>query len=247
MNVESFFQLYSDLPRLGPGSDACTREALKRLPVPPPSPRVLDVGCGTGRQTLVLAEALRARILAVDLHRPYLDRLEHDARARKLEAFIQTRQADMGALELPEASVDLLWSEGAIYHLGFGPGLRRWRPLLASGGLVAVTECTWLTDARPAEAARFWSEGYPTMGSTPENRATAEAEGYEVLDTFTLPRSAWWDDYYSPLLQRIERLRPTADADLREVLSATEHEIDLFRRHGDSYGYVFYLLRLRAN
>lgn len=242
MNIEAFFTLYSDLPQFGPGSAACTLEALKRLPALPPSPRVVDLGCGSGRQTLVLADALRTRILAVDLHRPYLDRLEQEARTRNLDAFIEARQADMGTLELPASSVDLLWSEGALYHLGFGPGLRRFRPMLAPGGHVAVTECTWLTDSRPAEAARFWAEAYPSMGSIPENRTIAEAEGYEVLGTFTLPHSAWWD-YYGPLLQRIERLRPTADAALREVFAATQGEIDLFRRYGDSYGYVFYLLR----
>lgn len=247
MSAEAFFTLYSGLPRYGPGSDACTREALRRLPALPPSPRVVDLGCGTGRQTRVLAEALRTRVLAVDLHRPYLDQLEAEARARGLDGFIEVRQQDMGALEVPPASVDLLWSEGAIYHLGFGPGLRRWRPLLAPGGLAAITECSWLTDARPDGAARFWAEAYPPMGSIPDNRATAEAEGYEVLDTFTLPPAAWWDDYYTPLVQRLERLRPTADAALREVIAATEAELDLFRRHGDSYGYVFYLLRSRTS
>ena len=245
MNLDAFFALYRDLPQFGPGTDDCTREALKRLSALPPSPRVLDVGCGAGRQTLVLAEALRTRVLAVDLHRPYLDQLEHAARARGLGALIETRQADMGALDLPAGSVDLLWSEGALYHLGFGPGLRLLRPLLASGGHAAVTDCTWLTDTRPAEAARFWEAGYPTMGNVAENRATAEAEGYEVLDTFPLPRSAW-DAYYAPLLQRIEHLRPTADAALREVISETEREVHLWRQHGDSYGYVFYLLRRRA-
>ncbi|MFP2926344.1 SAM-dependent methyltransferase [Pyxidicoccus sp. 3LG] len=245
MNLDAFFTLYSGLPRYGPGHEACTREALKRLPALPPSPRVLDVGCGNGSQTLVLADSLRTRVLAVDLHAPFLDELQQAARARNLEGLIETRQADMGALELPTGSVDLLWSEGAIYHLGFGPGLRRWRPLLAPGGCAAVTECTWLTDTRPADVARFWADAYPTMGNLAENRATAEAEGYEVLDTFTLPPSAWWDSYYTPLLQRVEQLRPTADAALREVIAATEAEIDLFRRHGDTYGYVFYLLRRR--
>ncbi|WP_233595722.1 MULTISPECIES: HipA domain-containing protein [Corallococcus] len=243
--ANAFFTLYSELPRLGPGSDACTREALRRLPPLSFSPRVLDLGSGTGRQTLVLAETLGTRVTAVDLHRPYLEQLEREARERGLVDAIVTRQEDMGALTLPPASVDLLWSEGAIYLMGFGPGLRRWRPLLASGGLVAVTECSWLTDARPPEAARFWSDAYPSMASIADNRSTAEAEGFTVLDTFTLPASAWWDEYYTPLLQRIERLRPSADPALREVIAATEQEVGLFRRHGDSYGYVFYLMRLR--
>ena len=244
MNLDAFFALYRDLPQLGPGSDVCTREALKRLPPLPPSPRVVDVGCGVGRQTLVLAETLRTRVLAVDLYPLYLEQLEREAHARNLSAFIEPRRADMGALDLPAGSVDLLWSEGAIYHLGFGPGLHRWRPLLAPSGLAAVTECSWLTGDRPAEAVRFWNEAYPIMGTVPENRATAEREGYEVLDTFTLPASAWWD-YYTPLLQRVERMRPTADASLREVIQETEREIALYRDHGHSYGYVFYLLRVQ--
>jgi hypothetical protein len=45
-----------------------------------------------------------------------------------------------------------------------------------------------------------------------------------VLDTFPLPRSAW-EASSTPLLQRIERLRPTVDAGLREVLSETEREL----------------------
>ncbi|MFP2897377.1 HipA domain-containing protein [Corallococcus sp. 4LFB] len=195
--------------------------------------------------SLVLARELGTRVTAVDLHRPYLDRLEREAREQGLSDAIVTRQEDMGALTLPPASFDLIWSEGAIYVMGFGQGLRQWRPLLAPGGQVAVTECSWLTDVRPPEAVRFWSAAYPSMAHVAQNRATAEAAGFTVLDTFTLPASAWWDDYYTPLLQRIDRLRPTADAALREVIAAAEQEVNLYRRHGDSYGYVFYLLRSR--
>lgn len=243
MSEEAFFTVYDGLPRHGPGSDACTREALRRLPPLPPRPRVVDLGCGAGAQTMVLAEALRTRVIAVDLHGPFLEQLQARARERGLDAFVETRRQDMGALSLPDASVDLLWSEGAIYHLGFGPGLRRWRPLLAPGGVAAVTECTWLTDARPAEIARFWGEAYPTMGTVLENRAAAEAAGYEVLDTFTLPASAWWDAYYTPLLQRVANLRTRGDASLEDALLAAEQETRLYRQYAQTYGYVFYLLR----
>ncbi|ABF87776.1 conserved hypothetical protein [Myxococcus xanthus DK 1622] len=243
MSEDAFFTVYGNLPRHGPGSDDCTREALRRLPPLPPHPRVVDLGCGAGAQTLVLAEALRTRVIAVDLHEPFLDQLKARARERGLDALIDVQRQDMGALSLPEASFDLLWSEGAIYHLGFGPGLRRWRPLLAPGGLAAVTECTWLTDERPDEIARFWGEVYPTMGTVLENRAAAETAGYEVLDTFTLPASAWWDTYYTPLLQRVAHLRAHGDASLEDALSAAEQETRLYRQYEHTYGYVFHLLR----
>lgn len=239
----AFFRLYEGLPRQGPGSDACTRAALGRLPPLPAKPRVLDLGCGSGRQTLVLAELLRTEVVAVDLHRPFLDQLEAAARERGLAHLIETRSADMGALDLPPASFDLLWSEGAIYLLGFEDGLRRWRPWLAPGGLVAVTECSWLSETRSEELAAFWREAYPAMGSVADNLARAERAGFEACDWFALPPSAWWDDYYTPLLQRVESLASAADPAQAAVIAETEREIDLYRRYHEVYGYVFYLMR----
>jgi serine/threonine-protein kinase HipA len=109
-----------------------------------------------------------------------------------------------------------------------------------------ASECSWLADARPPEAVRFWAAAYPTMGGVAENVAAAVAAGYEALDTWVLPAPAWWDDYYTPLLDRIARLRSAAGEDLRAAIAAAEAEIDLYRRHGDTFGYVFYLLRRAA-
>jgi len=241
---EPDFRVYESLPRQGPGSDACTRAALRRLPSLPAAPRVLDLGCGTGRQTLVLAATLQARVIAVDRHRPFLARLEAAARAQGLAHLIEARCADMGALDLPPASVDLLWSEGAIYLLGFEQGLRLWRPLLAPGGLIALTECTWLSAARPPEAAAFWREAYPAMGGVADNLARAERAGCVVLDSFALPASAWWDDYYTPLARALAAL--AGDPRQAALVAATRREIDLYRRHHAAYGYVFYLMRAGA-
>lgn len=249
MPGDAFLLLYSDLPREGPGSDECTREALRRLrPFLPPSPRVLDLGCGPGRQTLVLARELGTPVTAVDLHAPFLARLAADAAARGLSHRVHTRCADFGALEDAPGSVDLLWSEGAIYLLGWAEGLRRWRPLLRPGGLLAATEATWLTDPPPAEAAVFWREAHPSMGTLASNIVVARGAGFDVLDTFVLPESAWWDEYYRPLQARIASLRERArqDAGLATTIAETEREISLYARWGTSYGYVFYLLRARA-
>jgi serine/threonine-protein kinase HipA len=247
---DALFLLHTDLPREGPGSDDCTREALRRLrPLLPASPRVLDLGCGPGKQTLVLAREFGTPITAMDLHAPFLAQLESEATALGLKHLIEIRCADFGALEEAPGSVDLLWSEGAIYILGWAEGLRRWRPLLRPGGLMAVTEATWLTDSPPEEAAAFWREAYPSMGTVASNGDAAREAGFEVLDTFVLPTSAWWDAYYRPLQARIESLRARAleDADLATAISVTEREISLYARWGASYGYVFYLLRSRGS
>jgi SAM-dependent methyltransferase len=237
------FRLFEGLPRQGPGSDACTREALRRLGALPAAPRVLDLGCGSGRSTLVLAETLRTKVVAVDNHQPFLDQLQAAARQRNLEDLIEVRCADMGAPGMPPGSVDLVWSEGAIYFLGFENGLRLWRPLLAPGGCLAVSECSWLTDHPPAEAAAFFGAGYPGMAGIKENLERARAAGFDLVDHFTLPPAAWWDEYYAPLERRITELAPEADPELAAIISETRQEIELYRRHHERYGYVFYLLR----
>jgi serine/threonine-protein kinase HipA len=85
------------------------------------------------------------------------------------------------------------------------------------------------------------------MGTVASNVAAAVAAGFEVLDTFALPASAWWDEYYRPLQARREALRARAltDVDLADAIAGAGREIDLYERWGASYGYVFYLLRAR--
>jgi len=118
--------------------------------------------------------------------------------------------------------------------------------LLAPDGRAAVSECSWLVAQPPDEAAAFFAKAYPGMAGIEQNIARADATGFAVIDRFTLPPEAWWDEYYAPLEERMARLAPAADADLASVIEETRREIELYRTYGDSYGYVFYLLRRRG-
>jgi hypothetical protein len=196
---------------------------------------------------MALARTLLAPVTAVDIHQPFLDRLKRDAAAGGLGSLINTRCASMEALDDPLGTIDLIWSEGAIYIIGFEAGLRLWRPLLRPNGLAVVSEATWLTDSPPAEIAAYWQEGYPAIGTATQNIERAATAGYETLDHFALPSAAWWESYYSPMLARLAELRSesVSDSVLAEVLDEAEREVDMFRRFGNTYGYVFYLLRRR--
>lgn len=151
----------------------------------------------------------------------------------------------MDRLDLEPGSVDLIWAEGSAYSIGVENALRVWRPLLKSRGLLGFTELTWLVDERPAAAVEFWASGYPAMTDRAGNLARLAAAEYEVIDLFVLPSSDWWDDYYTPLLKRADSLEKTAmqDRDLAAAIESTRLEIEMYRRYGESFGYVFYLAR----
>ena len=242
-----FWKIHQDLPREGPGSPASTRRAWALLDALPERPRVLDVGCGPGAQTLELARSTDAEILAVDNHLPYVERLRASAAAEGLAERVTVRQGDMFGLDLPSADFDTVWAEGSIYIIGFERGLREWAVFLKDGGHIAVSELTWLDRDAPEELRRFWHEAYPAMRDVAGNLAVLESCGFEEVGHFALPESAFWDDYYTPIEKRLELLAREYEGDREalEVLDNERYEIELFRKYARYYSYVFYVGRKR--
>ncbi|MDY7106930.1 MAG: class I SAM-dependent methyltransferase [Actinomycetota bacterium] len=137
--TETFAALHHGLPRQAPGSDATTRLLAELARPVPDRPRVLDIGCGPGRASLVLAEHLGAVVEAIDLHEPFLDELRDAARARGLQDRISATRASMDALPFPQHHFDLVWAEGSIYLMGFDAALASWQHVLRPGGAIVVT------------------------------------------------------------------------------------------------------------
>ena len=190
----------------------------------------------------MLAGYFQSSVLAVDSASAFIAELAIRARPRGLDHLITAIEADMGCLDWPDASIDLLWSEGAAYNLGFEQALHLWRRLLVDGGIAVISEMIWFTGEIPQPVLTFWNTVYPAMGSERENMARAEKAGFKVLKTRRLPSAAWWSNYYGPLIKRIDTLRVGADAVMQAVICDTEIEMDLFRRFSDFYGYTFYVL-----
>ncbi|MFA6234261.1 MAG: class I SAM-dependent methyltransferase [Bacteroidota bacterium] len=241
--IAALINLHRGLDRQGPGDEAFSRRILSELPELPPGPRIADLGCGTGAGALLLAEWFHSHVLAVDMAQAFVEELRIKAQQRGLDHLIMTLEADMGTLDWPEASIDLLWSEGAAYNLGFERALQLWRPLVAENGLAVISEMSWFTSNAPAPAKDFWKVAYPAMAGEEQNLEQAGHSGFSIVNSYRLPSQAWWDNYYNPLKLRIASLRSTADHVMQTVIHETETEMSLFEQYSESYGYTFYVLR----
>jgi len=242
---ELFYFVFDGLPRLGPGDDSYTRKAFNSLPIFPDHAHILDIGCGTGNQTLELARLTYCQILALDNHEPFLRKLIQRAKQEKLDKRISTVKGDMHCLPFSEAEFDLIWSEGSIYIIGFEKGLNEWRKYLKPGGYIVVTELTWVNDNSPLEVVEFFKNEYPDMKTDLENKNVIKRSGFDLIRDFKLPKSGWWNHYYQPLESRIIKLRKDHpnDHELLELLDYVQFEIDIYKKYGDYFGYIFYVMK----
>jgi trans-aconitate methyltransferase len=234
--------LFGGMAKLGPGDNVHTLHVLRLLPTAQ-FPVIVDAGCGTGRQTMVLAQALGTLVHALDVYQPFLHDLMRHATAAGIAPLIQTHCMDMQDIPSVFPRIDLLWSEGAAYTIGFANALTRWAAAINPGGFAVVSELSWLRDRVPDAVREFFSSGYPAMQTIPQNLAVAENAGYRVLTTHTLPQEAWVQGYYDLLEPRAQALLDHPDASVRDFAVETVKEIDIFHASEESYGYVFYVLQ----
>ena len=246
--LDIFFEVHSGLPREGPGDNESTKKAYLMLHNLPENPRILDIGCGPGMQTITLAKLSNSRIEAVDNHQPFLEQLEKNAEKEGVSEKITAVNGDMCALDYEDGSFDMVWCEGAIFIIGFEKGLREWKTLLAAKGYLVVSEMSWLTFNPPEEVKKFLTEAYPAIKTINENLAAIKKTGYRVISHFVLPKESWWTHYYTPIEAKLPslKLKYTDDKEALAHLAAEELEIDMFRKYSDYYGYVFYVMQAEA-
>ena len=234
--------LFGGMEKLGPGGNSHTLHVLRLLPKQQ-FRVIVDAGCGTGRQTMVLAKELGTLVHAVDAYEPFLDDLTQRAQEAGIEPLVHTHCMDMKDIPGVLQHIDLLWSEGAAYNIGFSNALLTWASAINPDGFAVVSELSWLREQVPNAVREFFLSGYPDMQSVHRNTAVAENAGYTVLNTYTLPKEAWVEGYYDVLEPRAKALVNHPDSSVRDFAVETVKEIEVFKCAEDSYGYVFYVLQ----
>ena len=243
MNYDLLVDLHKGNKRQGPGGDEQTSLALELSGLDRSKPLVIaDVGCGTGSSTVMLAENLNASIVAIDLFESFLDVLSEEAQIRGIADKIKTLACSMEDLPFDEESLDAIWAEGSIYNVGFAKGVGYFNRFLKPGGILAVSEITWLTTERPEEIQQHWHAEYPEIGTASDKVTVLENHGYSLKGYFPLPITSWLDNYYKALEGSFAGFLSRHDSDdARAIVEAERLELALYRRFSAYYSYGFYI------
>ena len=245
-DLRLLIDLHRGANRQGPGGDEETERALDLAGLDRTAPlRIADIGCGTGASTLMLASRTKARITAVDFLSEFLDVLGARAERLGLGDRITPLCRSMDDLPFEQQALDVIWSEGAIYNIGFEKGVKDWARYLKPGGMLIASEITWTTAARPAELEQHWTAEYPEIDTASAKMAVLENAGYSPIGYFVLPERCWMENYYRPIQDGfaafLERHGDSEEA--RAIVEAEQTEIALYERYKAYYSYGVYIAR----
>jgi len=238
--------LHKRQKRQGPGGDVETERALSLARIDRTTTlRIADIGCGTGASTLLLARLLDAQITAVDFLQDFLDVLEGRAENMGLSEKVTTLCCSMDNLPIGDEEYDVIWSEGAIYNIGFERGVKDWNRYLKVSGLLVASEITWIASSRPSELQKYWDEEYPEIDLASSKIHVLEKNGYSPIGYFVLPEHCWLENYYRPMQNSFEDFlnRHGKSEEAREIVEAENREIELYERYKAHYSYGVYIAK----
>ncbi|MCK4947933.1 MAG: class I SAM-dependent methyltransferase [Candidatus Aureabacteria bacterium] len=243
--MKYLYELCERLPRCGPGDNKSTRRAFNTIPKPPKEPYILDIGCGTGMQAIELAKISNGKIIALDNYQGFLDILMKKAAKEGFDENIIPKKISMLEMDFAPGSFDIVWSEGALYFMGFQNGLRQCRQLLKDNGYLAVTELVYITPNPPTPVVQYLESEYPDIKDVKGRIDLIRNEGFHLLSNFTLPESSWLDNYYLPMEKELPRLikKYQNNQVALGIFEFFQNEVDSYKKYSKYYGYEFFVMQ----
>ncbi len=212
-----------DLDRFRKVFSKYTIKAFQKLPKLV-KPRILDIGCGSGVPTMELAALSDGEIIGIDIDQESLDRLSRKIEQEGLTNRVKAIKCSLINIKFPDNSFDIIWAEGSITSLGVEKSLRGWNRILKPKGFMVIHD----------ETKHFFKK-----------RDKVASCGYKMIEHFSLPEEAWWEEYYSPLEIRVKELykKYSNDPSALEVLNLHQTEIDLVKASPNSFQSVFCIMQ----
>ena len=236
-------ETHAGLERQGPGSSEMTIKALSFIEDIDKISRAVDLGCGSGGQTMVLAQNITGNIVGVDMIPELINIFNDKAQKLNLAERVNGIVGSMGNLSFQKEEFDLIWSEGAIDSIGFEKGLTHWNGFLKKNGYVAVTCPSWFAYEHPTEIEKFWIDAGSELDTIGNNISIMQKAGYVPVASFTLPEKCWTDNYFSPrtAAEKAFLEKYAGNKTVEEYIESSKYEVELYSKYKQYYGYVFYI------
>ena len=232
-----FFAAYNNLDRISPAGADTTLKALALVEFSTEEIAVLDIGCGVGDKTVLLANYFEnSTVEAIDMFKHYLKVLDEKIKENKLDDRVFTYQMDMHDLDFANEEFDIVFANASAEIMGFKNALREWKRLIKPDGYLIISDITWLKKPS-AESKRFWKNVYDDV-DTIENKIEQIRNDYEFVGYVVVPKSDW-KDYYTKLERNLNSLK--SDKSARDFVAQLKKEINVYRQNSDDYSYVFYI------
>lgn len=245
--IDLVIETHADLERQGPGSPEMTIKALSFIDNLDDISKTVDLGCGSGGQTMVLAQQVGGEVIGLDLFPAFVDTLNNNAEKQNLGERVKGLLGSMDELPFEKESLDLIWSEGAIDNIGFERGMTHWHDFLKKNGHVVVTCPSWFTKERPAEIEEFWTEAGSGLDTVEHNIGVMEKAGYQFVAAFVLPEKCWTDNYFGPREKALRELEEkyAGNETAETFIADNRREVELYSKFNEYYGYAFYIGKKR--
>ena len=200
-----------------------TIKAFQKLPKME-KPRILDIGCGSGVPTMELARLSDGELIGIDIDQELLDILSKKIEEEGLTNRVKAIKCSLLDIKFPDNSFDIIWAEGSITTLGVEKSLKGWNRLIKPKGFLVIHD----------EIKHFFEERYKVASC-----------GYKLIEHFSLPEEAWWEEYYSPLEIRINELykKYSNDPTALDALRRHQVEIDIVKVSPKSFQSVFCIMQ----
>jgi len=198
-----------------------------------PDLTVLDLGCGTGRFTVLLADAFDARVVGVEPS----EKMRFEAKRHSAHSRVLYRAGAAGAIPAGDAEFDFAFLSMVIHHVpDVAACARELHRVVKPDGLVfirnvfggrldGVPHYEFFPSARALDEARL-----PTVESV---RQIFVAQGFELtaLDTLRQQIDPSLDAYYGRIKQHaLSTFQLISDAEFREGLVRMRRAADLEAR-----------------
>ncbi|SDA72784.1 class I SAM-dependent methyltransferase [Methanobrevibacter millerae] len=240
MDIPLFFYLtFKDLDRLAPGSDESTLNVLNLIDIDKDLKMdILEVGCGTGSDTLILADYFRnSTVEAIDLFPHYLKVLNQKIDEKNLGSRVYAYEMDMNDLDFANEEIDLLFCHAGVEIMGFKKALNRWRRVIKPDGFLIVSDLTWISSPS-RESTDFWKSNYEEI-DTIENKITQlEKLGFEYINHYVLDKSEF-AEYYSQLNANLDKIK--SDKSAKDFIKQLKKEVNVSKN--EDFSYVYYIMR----